>query len=162
MDAIERLAASDWRRLRQVRLRALTDTPDAFGRTAAEEAQMPPADWRRRLDRPDVATFVAKLDDGDVGLVTALADDTEETDAWLVGMWVDPTVRRLGLGSALVDAAVSWCQTAGRRRLLLDVADNNGAAVRFYETYGFRRTGKTGTLPPPRTHVTEHERLLEL
>jgi len=50
----------------------------------------------------------------------------------------------------------------GRSRIVLDVADGNAAAVRLYESRGFARTGVTGTLPPPREHVLEHQRALEL
>ena len=62
---IELLAEDQWQRYRAVRLRALTDTPDAFARTYVEEEAFPEQDWRRRLSS-GAKTFVAVLDDSDV------------------------------------------------------------------------------------------------
>jgi ribosomal protein S18 acetylase RimI-like enzyme len=66
------------------------------------------------------------------------------------------------VADALVTAVVRWAESRGFHRLLLDVADENVAAVRFYERMGFRRNGRIGSLPPPREHVREHQRELLL
>lgn len=42
------------------------------------------------------------------------------------------------------------------------VADVNAAAAALYEELGLQRTGRTGCFPPPREHITEHERRLVL
>jgi hypothetical protein len=44
----------------------------------------------------------------------------------------------------------------------LEVGDTNAYAVRLYERAGFVPTGVTASLPPPRAHITEHERILDL
>jgi GNAT superfamily N-acetyltransferase len=160
--AIERLQPGAWGRFRELRLRALAEAPDAFGRTLAEEEAMPPADWRARLESRDSATFIASCAAGDVGLVVGAAWHGTPSAAGLFAMWVAPTARGSGIGGLLVDAVVDWARTRGDTRLFLDVADANLPAIALYHSRGFRPNGVRGTLPPPRTHIAEHQLVLEL
>lgn len=167
---IERLTSSDVARLRALRLRALETSPEAFGTTAAEAHAWTDDAWRTQLER--LATFVAVLDGEDVGLVRSEGDDGPPDDAssegarpdaaWLISMWVAPQARRHGVGGALVDAVIAWARAEGHGRVLLDVTDDNVPAIALYARKGFEPTGRTNTLPPPRDHVTEHERELRL
>ncbi len=159
---IERMTHDAWERVRAIRLRALADAPGAFAVTLAEDAARPDASWRERLEASDAATFVARADGADVGLVVGASFRGREPAAGLFAMWVAPEARGAGVGALLVDAVVAWARERGHPRLLLEVADENAAAIRLYERKGFAPTGVRGTLPPPREHVTEHERALEL
>jgi len=47
-------------------------------------------------------------------------------------------------------------------QVLLDVADTNMAAIRLYARMGFVPSGVEGSLPPPREHIKEHQRVLVL
>ena len=162
---IQRLQPEHWYRLRAVRLRALADSPNAFGTLLAEDEARSAHDWRRRLEREEVVTLVAfTAAHEDVGLVVATPWKwSEDNDAaGLFAMWVAPETRGTGVGGALIDAVIAWAREGNYARILLDVADQNTAAVALYASRGFVPTGKTGTLPPPRHHVTEHERELVL
>lgn len=160
MAEIVRAGPDDWRRVRAVRLRALRDAPDAFWATAAEEAALSEAQWRERLAL--AATFLALRDGDDVGLAVGGPHWREPSDAGLTGMWVAGPLRGSGTATALIATVVAWARVAGYRRLRLEVADDNHRAVRFYERLGFVPTGWRGTMPPPRDHIAEHERVLEL
>ncbi|MCY0989278.1 GNAT family N-acetyltransferase [Nannocystis sp. ILAH1] len=153
---IVRLGAHEGERLRAVRLAALGDAPDAFGGTLAEAAVRPADDWRRQL--VELATFVAVVEGGDAGMVRAARHEVEPDTGELLSMWVAPAARGRGVGDALVDAVVAWARAEGLRRLVLDVGDANAAAIALYARNGFVPTGVTGSLPPPRTHVREHQR----
>ena len=72
-------------------------------------------------------------------------------------MWVAPEARKRGVGVALVQAVIEWAQSEGYYRIILDVGDTNTPAIRLYQSCGFIRTGRTGTLPPPRQYIGEHE-----
>ena len=159
---LRRVEPGEWERVRSIRLRALADSPDAFGTTLAEDTARPLREWRARLESPGSATFIATADGRDAGIAFGRSYDEVEGAAGLFGMWVAPEARRTGVAGALVAAVVSWARTEGYARLLLDVADTNLPAVRFYESRGFAPTGTTGTLPPPREHVLEHQRALRL
>ena len=159
---IEQLAADDWERLRAVRLWALAEAPDAFGRTLAEDEARPIGDWRARLESDRSATFVASASSGDFGLVVGAVWEGIPTAAGLFAMWVAPEVRGAGIGGRLVDAVIDWARGRGSERLLLDVADANLPAISLYRSRGFQPNGERGTLPPPREHITEHQLCLLL
>ncbi|HTU24584.1 MAG TPA: GNAT family N-acetyltransferase [Pirellulales bacterium] len=152
---IERLVVGDEGRLRAVRLRALEDAPDAFGTTFDEAGTQPLAAWRRQLEQS--ATFVATAGDCDVGIARGAADDDLDDTAWLLSMWVAPEMRRRGIAAALVDTVIAWARTEGFRRLVLDVAETNEAALVLYAAKGFVANGTLGALPPPRQHVRERQ-----
>lgn len=157
----------DWEMVRDLRLAALADTPDAFGATHAEESAFTPAQWQDRLARPDATTIVAHLEDGSgprpAGLMIVLPAEGEPASMGIVvGVWVAPWARGRGVSDRLLEAIIDAAAAAGRTRLILDVADANPHAQALYARHGFRRTGRTGTLPAPRTHVTEHELALDL
>jgi GNAT superfamily N-acetyltransferase len=149
------LGATEWERLRAIRLRALLDTPDAFSSTFDEVAARPAESWSRQLVQ--LPTFLAVSDGLDVGMVRCAPDDTRTDTAWLISMWVAPEMRRQGVGAALVDAVIDWARSHGVTRLVLDVADHNTSAIALYERRGFQRNGNVRTLPPPRDHIREHQ-----
>ena len=160
LPAIHRLNSKNWKQFRTIRLQALEDSPDAFGSTLEKERQYSDDIWINRLSRTDVATFVATAEEGsDVGLVTAAPYDQF---LGLYSMWVSPQARKSGVGGALVDELIQWATQQNHTRILLDVADQNTAAIAFYDSRGFKPTGVVGTLPSPREHITEHQRELLL
>jgi GNAT superfamily N-acetyltransferase len=160
MFEIERMTVEGWERVRAVRLRALLDTPDAFGRLHGEEVDQEPALWRGRLADGDSDTFLAVQDGVDVGLVSVANYSGKTGAAGLFSMWAAPDARGTGAATGLVKAAIAWAKDRGFERMLLDVADENPRAIAFYVRLGFVPTGLTGMLPEPRQHVTEHEREL--
>lgn len=157
---VDRLGPDEGLRLKAVRLRSLLEAPDAFGSTHAETSTRRPESWNQQVR--DLATFVAVVDGADVGIVRGGPDAERPRTSWLLSMWVAPEVRGRGVGDALVLALVAWARDLGERTLLLEVADQNLPAVRLYARHGFVPTGNTKNLPPPREHVTEHERALFL
>lgn len=148
------LEPDDWKRYSNIRIRALTADPQAFYSTAGEAALFTEKDWRKRLSAPDSATFVLTDEDQtDHGLAGALPyseDDAEDGDHQLVAMWVAPEARGSGAAHMLVEAAIIHARNMGARRLVLWVAWGNIKAEALYRAHGFRRTGQTGSFPPPR------------
>ncbi|MEM9624287.1 MAG: GNAT family N-acetyltransferase [Pseudomonadota bacterium] len=157
---IQRIAPDGWERYRRIRLRALQDAPDAFGTTLQEAASRHEAAWREQLDA--LATFIAVLDRQDAGTARGAPDTSSPSNAFLIGMWVAPPYRGLGVGVQLIEAVCAWARAEGFSRLTLDVADDNKAAIDLYARMGFAETGERGTLPPPRTHILEHRRVFLL
>lgn len=157
---IHRPTRTDWKRIREIRLRALRDAPHAFGSTFERESEFGDDDWISRLVKEDAAMFVAASEEEKyVGLVVGARYDD---GAGLFSMWVAPEVRKHGIGRRLVEAVIEWATSRGYTSLLLDVGDENVSAITFYEKMGFKPTGVTGTLPPPREHIKEHQRRLKL
>lgn len=146
----------DWQAVRDLRLAALLDAPDAFCSTHAEEVGDDEAAWRARASRPGVTTLIARLGVTPVG--TAMVTPTDEPDhVGLAGVWVAPSGRGHGVGDALLRRACQVAASSGARRVVLEVGDHNAPAQAMYARHGFTPTGRTSTFPPPREHVTEHQ-----
>lgn len=159
---VSQARADQWQVAREVRLAALADTPDAFGETLAESTARAPEAWRDWLGRPDVVVLLAHLEvEGarrPAGMVVVgPAHDHDADTCGLFGVWVAPWARGEGVGDALLEAAIARAADDGHRRMVLDVGDHNSSAIALYTRHGFAPTGRVGTLPAPRTHVTEHE-----
>jgi ribosomal protein S18 acetylase RimI-like enzyme len=164
---VEIATPAAWREVRDLRLGALRDSPDSFGSISSEEDGRPEGFWRARLHDDDHTTFVAMLvTDGPprpAGIaVLGPSSDGGPGVLGLYSVWVAPEARGHGVGDALLRAAIGWATGARARRIVLDVGDHNQAAAALYERWGFAPTGRTTTLPPPREHVTEHERAVDL
>jgi len=149
---IRRIRAHEGSHLRALRLHALADAPMAFGSTLAHEQGYPDDVWRGRAigasEGCDRATFIAERDGRWVGLATGLArpGDRQSPGPLLVGMFVDNTIRRLGVGVALVEAVSEWARACGASHLTLWVTSGNDAAMALYHRCGFRLTSVTRPL----------------
>ena len=162
---ILRASAADWRRIRAIRLRSLGDAPNAFGTTLAEDEARPEAlIGYPGLRTIEIARFLAVAPDENVpgnrrGRPVYRLHRRCRSVRHVGGARGTRSASRPCLGS---EAVIAWARGEGYRRVVLDVADANRAAIRLYESCGFVATGETGTLPPPREHITEHRRCLRL
>ena len=55
-------------------------------------------------------------------------------------IYVEPSVRRSGIGKQLIQETIQWLEAHGAPRIVLDSAWKNDGAHRFFESMGFRRT----------------------
>jgi GNAT superfamily N-acetyltransferase len=144
--AVRKLSADDWKDLREIRLRALLDAPEAFFRTYEEEAAYDEDRWRGRLASTEHVSLLAELDGRPVGVVgggPASSDERDPAAVLMVSMWVKPASRGHGIAEALSDALADWSRAEGYERLLLWVYDAAPRAAAFYRRAGFTPTGRT-------------------
>ena len=134
---VRRLEPDEWRAFREIRIRALADSPDAFGATLDDASSRTDAEWQDRADQSDGAIFVVDGPDGFVAMASGGPARNVPNTAALFGMWVDPSARRHGLGSALVEAVKAWAIAEGYPRLGLGVTTTNAPAIALYERLGF-------------------------
>jgi ribosomal protein S18 acetylase RimI-like enzyme len=145
---VRQARAADWKVLRELRLRALADAPDAFASTLEQEAAFPEQVWRQRVEgREGSVTFIASEGGAGIGMVAIFAVADPPGRVHLVGMWVDPLHRRRGVAKALVERAVRGAQERQAGEVVLWVADHNIPARTLYEQVGFRPTGERQPLP---------------
>jgi GNAT superfamily N-acetyltransferase len=150
--AVRRLEPDQWQRWRDLRLRALAESPGAFGSTHEREVRHPDQTWwerTRALAAPagDRAMFVAVDQAGGdwIGCAGAYMDTDGTLN--LISMWVAPEHRGAGAGRSLVQAVIDWARAAGHERLRLDVVREQTPAIRLYGRMGFRPTGRTAPMP---------------
>jgi len=132
---VRRAASGDEPLLRDLRLQALSDAPDAFGSTYQRELARTQADWQRWLSPG--ATFILDGSEGPCGMVACAHDSAEPAIVELMAMWVNPGARASGGGDALVTAVVAWARAEGAKTVRLKVVEGNARARKFYERNGF-------------------------
>lgn len=151
MISIHRITPSGAVLLREVRLRALSDTPMAFSSTHARELEFTVDEWQTRADRlsqsPDRCSFFAFDATQCVGIIGGFRREGDPTTATVVSMWVAPEARRRGIGEKLIDAVAQWAVQNGMTSLFLDVVETNAPAIAFYQKCGFSFTGEMDWYP---------------
>jgi predicted GNAT family acetyltransferase len=143
---LRRATHDDWQVYREIRLRALAEAPDAYGSTVEHESDFDESTWRSRTG--DSYLLFAMLDGRVVATATAIPDRHEAGGQEIVGMWVDPDARGLGIAASLVQALADRAAVDGAPSIALWVADGNDVARRVYERCGFVATGQREPLRP--------------
>ena len=141
---IRRAKVRDEHILRDLRVQALTDAPEAFGSTLEKELARTIEDWRRWM-APGV-TFLVLAENEPRGLVAGVCDAVNGAVVHLMAMWVDPAIRGSGAADLLVAAVKKWAAEFGATEVRLSVVENNTRARRCYERNGFSITGRRGTV----------------
>ena len=130
---------------RALRLRGLTEHPDAFTSSAEDEAKRPLAATEARIapESPDAVygAFAAHALAGIIGLARE-ARAKSRHKATVFGMYVAPEFGRRGVGRALIRHLLAIAQREpGLEQLELTVTHTNDAARKLYESEGFRSFG---------------------
>lgn len=95
----------------------------------------------------DPASLALVADDGNghvSGFLTV--EPIPDNRVELTRFYVDPTLRRSGIGSALFSAALDQLRTTGARSMLVNVFADNHVGRSFYERAGFRLTSLEPTI----------------
>jgi GNAT superfamily N-acetyltransferase len=139
--------AEEWRAVRDLRLQALSDAPEAFEVTLAQVERSTNEEWREQVEpRDERVTFVEEDENGDlVGMAVGLFDAAARI-AYLVGMFVEPASRGSGRGRGLVKAVESWARKIDATRVALEVNPDLVPAMRLYEGCGYKRSGRSRAL----------------
>lgn len=95
------------------------------------------AEMADSLTQPGVFGYVAE-GAGDPGFVLCR---TAADEAEILTITVPPAQRRLGVGRALMSAAIGAARVMGAASLFLEVAVDNQPAIGLYEGLGFARAG---------------------
>lgn len=141
--SVRALVPADAEVYRTVRLRALAEQPPAFGTPPEDEPDLA-ATRLRLVESEDRCFFGAFVGEELAGMVrfSRYSAANEKHRAFLAGLYVVPSCRGAGLGRALVEAALARARSDGRlRRVNLTVVSRQQAAVRLYESLGFRAYG---------------------
>jgi GNAT superfamily N-acetyltransferase len=139
---IRQTTTDDWEVLRDTRLRALADSPEAFLESVEQAWAFPESLWRERATPDDKRACF--LQDEESGMVSCFISD-DPANVFLVGMWVAPVMRGTGVARELVESVIDWASEHGAARVCLSVEPGNDRAARLYERCGFAETAD----PPP-------------
>lgn len=137
---VRTLSEDEWEQFRAARLAALAESPEAFVSSLAVEQEYDEATWRARMRRAQ--RLLAEVDGSAVGVASVgTMADTEGT-AELFGLWVVPAWRGRGVAAALVRSGSEQARSQSFDRVAYWVGTDNGRAVAFASSFGFRPTGR--------------------
>lgn len=159
------LGPADAEAYRGVRLLALREEPPAFGALAEEEP--PVGEMAGRLAASDDRAFFGAFQGEElVGIIrfSRYSARNEKHRAYLAGLYVLPQHRRQGGGRVLVRETIARAVAAGDiRRINLTVVTRQEAAIRLYQSLGFRIYGtEQETFSSDGVFYDEHLMTLEL
>ena len=110
----------------------IEDIPAAMRLVEAAGWNQTPADWQRVIEYQPWGCFKATLDGQLVGTVTSTSYGREL--AWIGMMLVDPSVRRQGIGSGLMQQVIAALKARQTNSIKLDATP---AGKPVYEKLGF-------------------------
>ena len=154
------LEEEDWPTYRSIRLAALTESPQAFDTTYAQEVSLQPEQWRQRLGQAD--RLLAERDGAPLAIVSVHIDQEDRQSAEVRDLWVAPTVRNTGIASRLVQSAADEATRHGCTRLHYWVGTTNGRAIGFAGNAGFRLTSRRRSTTLPTGSLGDQEIALVL
>lgn len=136
---VRELAADEWEIFKTLRLRALQEDPEAFVASYEEESQHSDEEWQERMSH---ATRIGAQRGSEwVALASVGDEDTRDDDLGEVyGIWVTPSLRGEGVARQLMEHAELVGRNAGYSHLAYWVNTDNGRAVAFASSIGYRPT----------------------
>lgn len=95
---------------------------------------------REAMTDPDREVFVACIDDVVLGYLAVRAEHLRSGDALGVieDIHVEPAAREVGLGEALVELAVPWCEQRHCVGIDALALPGNRSTKNFFESFGFK------------------------
>ncbi len=134
---------------KELRLRALKDSPESFGESFSEANGRSQEYWQKMtksLTPPGKnRMFIAIDQDAHYGSAFFLLDKDDEKAARVGGMWVDSAFRRKGIGQALLSRIFTWARTNQFEKLKLWVEATPTEVKLFYQKSGFIETENRDT-----------------
>jgi ribosomal protein S18 acetylase RimI-like enzyme len=123
---------------------------------ATEEACFEPpfrfsrAYLRRLTGSAAAATWIAEEESGEMGgfAIVEWSGEASFITAYIQTIEVAPAKRRLGVGAELMRRVEQSARMAGADAIWLHVDAENAAAIRLYETHGYRREGREANYYP--------------
>lgn len=156
---IRAIRADEWQAAKRLRLDALRDPVAhiAFMETYDNAVAEPDSFWQGRAEGSGEGSagarqFIAEAPDGTwVGTLTVLVEEAGSTD-WtgcevdrkqghVVGVFVQPEYRGIGLTEALFQEGLRWTWSIGAERIRLIAHEDNARAQGFYRKMGFVPSG---------------------
>jgi ribosomal protein S18 acetylase RimI-like enzyme len=146
VDEVRVLREEEWCKLREIRLAALSESPDMFLSTFARESAFDEQRWRAEFDRGE---WLIRISGGKVvGLLGVTREKASPPDKYyLEYMWVTPEFRRSGIASDLIKVALGRLNDRGITTAWLWILNGNDTARRLYLQRGFTSTGIEQPLP---------------
>jgi RimJ/RimL family protein N-acetyltransferase len=135
------LSADDWRRLKEIRLASLLESPEAFGGNHEKESAMSEDEWRQLFKKNSYLVASHNGEDIAMMFLEKLRGDFGAT-CWVGGCWSNPKFRGKGAVRAMFSFVDSVAEEKGWQIQGLGVFVLNKSAIAAYENLGFKAMGE--------------------
>ena len=133
MDEPYQINESDWQKFKDFRIRAVTESPQAFGDTLEKVLSYPDFYWIDGIKNKKV--FV--ISDRDT-YVSGLVFGQDDDGIWSVkSLWTDPAYRGKGLAKKILRYVIGVAKAIGVKIIELGINVKQGTAIKLYESLGF-------------------------
>ncbi len=133
MISIKKISADDWRSLRELRLKAVVDSPEAFGDSIEVIENRSEEYWINGINSSDV--FISQAIDKWVGMIIFKQDSD---GVWSIkSLWVEPDYRKQGIGKMLMEKAIESAKENHVSLIELGVNTESESAINLYKSLGF-------------------------
>ena len=130
-----------WRRVAELRIRAISDSPQWFASNLEKETARNEEEWRALI--ADFYWVIYTYEGRDVGIMTVeKADPIRGTDCWLAGCWVEKDLRGKGIMAKMIEKLDEICRKEGWNSQGLGVWPSNEVAISAYTKSGFVKQGE--------------------
>ena len=128
-----RVTKDEWEKLKDLRLRALADSPRAFGSTLEGTKDKPEETWLKQIE--NTYTYAIEAEGQFVALAVFRKDDD---GVWTInGVWTDPKFRRRGLSKKLFSEILKQAEELSVKTIELSVNATQSDAIELYKQSGF-------------------------
>ncbi|MEH6437020.1 GNAT family N-acetyltransferase [Massilia sp. DD77] len=139
------LRPDEWEAFQALRLRSITDMPEAIYPTYEEESGRSPEQVRARITETEYQFVFGAFQAGElIGIAglrrEALAQVAHKGVLW--GVFVHPGRRGGGIARRLLQALFDYARKAGVRQVHLNVNVDNPRAAGLYRSMGFETYGR--------------------
>ncbi len=136
---VKELTIDDWQDLKDIRLYALQESPNAFGGSYDEAIEFDDDKWRSYFSNDDSAIFA--LYDGTkiigVANVRKFDDDAEKAGFYMA--FVHPEYRGLGVSKKLYEVRIEWAKKNKIKLIEVNNRESNKAATAMNQSFGFQQ-----------------------
>ena len=131
---VHKVISNEWEKLRDIRTRAIIDSPQAFGDTLEKTQARQEDEWRSWATGANV---YAIEDNGKYIATVTLRKGSSSSEAVINGVWTDPDYRGKGLSTKLFNEVFIQAKKMNLEKLTLMVNVNQVAAYNSYLKLGF-------------------------
>ncbi|MCL6247540.1 GNAT family N-acetyltransferase [Acinetobacter sp. ANC 4945] len=129
---------SDWKTLKNLRLKALQDSPDAFKVTYEKTKTHSDSEWQDRAAQRTPCHYLLAFDVEDaIGMVGGIVDEQNEFN--VVAMWVRAKFYSRSIAEQMITKIKQYAISQGFEKIVLRVSWGHLRAFQFYTKLGFVR-----------------------
>jgi RimJ/RimL family protein N-acetyltransferase len=127
---------SDWQKYKEIRLKSLKESPQAFGGSFDNESQQSDDEWREKIIKSN-RFFVLAEEEGIVAGVAG-AKQIDADNGIIIAVYLVPEARGKGYSKEILSIVLQELENRKAKIVTLTVNTKQEAAVRAYKALGFQ------------------------